>query len=158
MLLELPPQEVVIRWLTGEPIAVLCKHHRDAPGGHEIPHTVHTWPLKAGAALSGVYYLLQDLVAFTGGVLPQGFKLLGKRVAGAGLLVCGDAGVEDYPEDGPLEAVTISGRHDYSFTSSEARTPSTSAIFFSVSGWARPRCSTTATAPAERPAFSASWR
>jgi hypothetical protein len=39
--------------------------------------------------------------------------------------------------------VTVRGSHAYYFTSSEARTPSTSAIFFRVSGWARPRCSTT---------------
>ena len=77
MLLELALEQVVIRWLTGEPIAVLREHDIDTASGHEIPHTVHTWSLKAGAALTGVYYLLEDLVAFTGGVLSQGFELLG---------------------------------------------------------------------------------
>jgi hypothetical protein len=41
----------------------------DASGRHEIPHTVHTWPLQAGAALSGVRYLLKYRVPFTGGVV-----------------------------------------------------------------------------------------
>jgi hypothetical protein len=77
VLLELPPQQVVVSRLAGEPIAVLCQHHRDATTRYEIPHAVHPWPLQAGTALSGVYYLLQYLVAFTGGVLPKGLKLLG---------------------------------------------------------------------------------
>ena len=32
----------------------------------------------------------------------QGFDLLGEGVAGAGLLVCGDTGIEDGPEDDPI--------------------------------------------------------
>src|SRR5215208_1569400 len=93
--------------LAGYAVPVLCKHHGNAASGHQVTHTVHTWPLQACAALSGVYYLLEDLVAFSGGVLPQGLKLLGKRVAGACLFVCGDAGVEDGPKDGSLEAVAV---------------------------------------------------
>src|SRR5215208_2490251 len=61
--------------------------------------------------LSGVYYLFEDLVAFSGGVLSKGLKLLGKRVAGAGLFVCGDTGVED----SPLGVVAVRVRHGYSF-------------------------------------------
>ena len=78
MLLELPVQQVIR--LAGEPTAVLCQHYIDATTRYEVPHAVHTWPLQACAALTGVYYLLEDLVAFSGGVLPQGFKLLGERV------------------------------------------------------------------------------
>ena len=67
--------------LAGEAVAVLGQHHGDATGSHEVPHAVHTWPLQACAALTGVSYLLEDLVAFSGGVSPQGFDLLGERVA-----------------------------------------------------------------------------
>src|SRR5687768_3046959 len=100
MLLELAPQEVGVGGFAAETVPILCEHHIDAASAHQVPHAVHTWPLKASAALAGVYYLFEDLVAFTGSVLPQGFKLLGERVARAGLLVCGDSGVEDGPEDG----------------------------------------------------------
>jgi hypothetical protein len=58
MLLELPPKQVVIGWLTREAVPVLSKHHGDTASSHEIPHTVHAGPLKAGTALSGVRYLL----------------------------------------------------------------------------------------------------
>jgi hypothetical protein len=77
VLLEFPPQEVMVSRLAGEPIAVLCEHHSHTATRYEISHTVHTWPLKARATLSGVYYLLKDLVAFSGCVLPKGLKLLG---------------------------------------------------------------------------------
>jgi hypothetical protein len=70
VLLELPPQEIGIGGFAAEAVAVLSKHQGDATSRHKVAHAVHTWPLKACAALSGVYYLLQDLVPFTGGVLP----------------------------------------------------------------------------------------
>src|SRR5215208_1940429 len=54
VLLELPPEEVMIGRLAGEPIAVLCQHHIDTTTRYEVPHPVHVDPLKAGAALSGV--------------------------------------------------------------------------------------------------------
>src|SRR5215208_4561976 len=107
MLLELTAEKVMIGRLAGNAIPILRQHHGNAPSGHEVPHTVHTWPLKAGAALSGIYYLLEDLVPLSGGVGSQSFDLLGEGVAGAGLLVCGDAGVEDGPEDSPLQAVAV---------------------------------------------------
>ena len=50
--------------LASEAIPILCQHHGDAASSHEIPHTVHAWPLKACAALSGVRYFLKDLIAF----------------------------------------------------------------------------------------------
>ena len=103
MLLELLAEQVVVGGLAGEPVPVLCQHHGDAPGGHEVAHAVHAGPLQAGAALSGVLHLLEDLVAFSGGVVSEGFYLLGERVAGAGLLICRDAGVED----SPLRAVAV---------------------------------------------------
>ena len=103
MLLELAPKEVMVGRLAGEAVPVLRQHHGDAAGGYEIPHAVHAGPLQARAALAGVLYLLEDLVAFSGGVLSQGFDLLGEGVAGAGLLVGGDAGVEDRP----LRAVAV---------------------------------------------------
>jgi hypothetical protein len=81
VLLELLLEKVVIGWLAGEAVPVLGEHHIDAASSHEIPYTVHAWPLQAGAALSRVYYLLQDLVSFSGSVLSQGFELLGERVA-----------------------------------------------------------------------------
>ena len=68
VLLELAPEEVMIGGLAGEAVPVLGQHHRDTAGGHEVPHAVHAGPLKACAALSGVYYLLEDLVPFAGGV------------------------------------------------------------------------------------------
>src|SRR5829696_10121066 len=111
MLLELPPQEVGVGGFAAETVPVLCEHHIYIATGYKVPHTVHTWPLQAGAALSGVYYFLEDFVAFSGGVGSQGFELLGKGVAGAGLLVCGDAGVED----GPLWAVAVGARHPHPF-------------------------------------------
>jgi hypothetical protein len=62
VLLELAAQQMRVGRLSREPIAVLCQHHANAPGGHEVLYTVHTGPLKAGLkagiALSGVYYLL----------------------------------------------------------------------------------------------------
>jgi hypothetical protein len=76
MLLELPPQEVVVSRLTSEPIAVLCQHHGNIPGGQEVPHTVHAWPLKACAALSRVGDLLENLVTLSGSVVSQSFDLL----------------------------------------------------------------------------------
>ena len=78
VLLELPAEEVVVGGLAGEAVAVLCQHHMDTSGGHKIPHAVHAWPLKAGAALSGVCYLLKDLIPFSGSVVSQGFDLLGQ--------------------------------------------------------------------------------
>jgi len=58
MLLELAPEKVMVGGLAGEPITVLGQHHIDTTTRYEFPHTVHTWPLQAGAALSGVYYFL----------------------------------------------------------------------------------------------------
>jgi hypothetical protein len=78
VLLELLLEKVVIGWLAGEPIASLCEHHIDAASSYKVPHTVHAWPLQAGAALSRVCDLLEDLIAFTGGVGSQGFYLLGE--------------------------------------------------------------------------------
>jgi hypothetical protein len=54
MLFELAAQQLVVGGLAGEPVAVLCQHHIDTTTRHEIPHTVHAGPLKAGAALSGI--------------------------------------------------------------------------------------------------------
>ena len=81
MLLELAAQEVVVGGLAGEAVPILREHHGDAAGGHEVPHAVHAGPLQAGAALAGVLYLLEDLVAFSGSIVSQGFDLLGERVA-----------------------------------------------------------------------------
>jgi hypothetical protein len=58
MLRELLLQVEEVGGFAGEPIAVLCQYHIDATSSYEIPHAVHAWPLKACAALSGVYYLL----------------------------------------------------------------------------------------------------
>src|SRR5215216_7306506 len=125
MLLELAPQEIGICGLAAETIPVLCQHHEDAATSHEVPHTVHARPLQARSALAGVLYLLEHLVAFSGSIVSQGFDLLGERVAGAGLLVCGDAGVED----SPLWAVAVRVRHGQSPMSSAGSTPSARANF-----------------------------
>ena len=45
VLLELPAKNVVIRGLTGEAVAVLCQHHRDAASGHEVAYAVHAGTL-----------------------------------------------------------------------------------------------------------------
>src|SRR5829696_3933450 len=71
--LELPLEKVVIGWFAGKAVPVLDQHHRDAPRCHQDPHAVHAWPLQARPALAGVGDLLEDLVAFSGGVLAQGF-------------------------------------------------------------------------------------
>src|SRR5215203_6777348 len=81
VLLELPPQEVVISWLAGEAVPILRQHHRYSATSHEVPHAVHAWPLKACAALPGVLHPLEDLVTFSGGGLAEGFYLLGEGVA-----------------------------------------------------------------------------
>src|SRR5215212_7228045 len=95
MLLELPPKEVGIGGLPAEAVPVLGKHHGDTTAGYEVAHAVHARPLEAHAALAGVPYLFEDLVSFSGSIVSQGFDLLGQREAGAGLLVRGDACVED---------------------------------------------------------------
>lgn len=69
VLLELAPEQVMISGLAGDAVSVLSEHNRDPTGSHEVPHTVHTWPLKAGAALSRVRYFFEDLVPFTAGVV-----------------------------------------------------------------------------------------
>jgi len=58
VLFELTPEEVMVGGPAGDAVSVLCQDHRNATSGHEVPHAVHTWPLKACAALTGVYYLL----------------------------------------------------------------------------------------------------
>jgi hypothetical protein len=108
MLLELLPEQVVVGGLAGEAVPVLGQHNGYVPRGHEVPHAVHAGPLQAGAALSGVLYLLENLVAFSGGAGPQGLDLLGERVSGAGLPVCGHSDIEDRP----LRAVAVRIRHD----------------------------------------------
>ena len=81
MLLELAPQEVGVGGFAAETVPILSEHHRDAASAHQVSHAVHTWPLKACAALSRVHYLLEDLVPLLGGISSQGFNLLGERVA-----------------------------------------------------------------------------
>ena len=89
--------------LTGKAVPILCQDHRDATSGHRVSHPVHSRPLEACSALSGVRDLLENLIALSGGILPQGLELLGEGVAASCLLVCGDAGVEY----GPLGAVAV---------------------------------------------------
>jgi hypothetical protein len=103
MLLELATEQVMLRWLAGEAVPILCQHHRDAATGHEVSYTVHTRPLKACAALAGVLHFLEYLESLLCCVLSQGFYLLRERVGRAGLLVGRDAGVED----GTARAVAV---------------------------------------------------
>ena len=83
-----------VRGLTNELVVVLRQHRRDAPGGREIPHGVHSGPLQATAALPRVRHLIKDLAGFTGGVVSKGFYLLAEWEAGSYLLVCGHSGVQ----------------------------------------------------------------
>ena len=85
MLLELAPQELGVGGFAAETGPVLCQHHEDAASSYEVPHAVHTWPLKACATLSGVRYLLEDLVAFAACVGSEGLKLLGRVRSLSGL-------------------------------------------------------------------------
>src|SRR5215203_7405693 len=94
-------QVFVVPRLAADPVYVLGQHHRHAACSHEVPDTVHAGAFKSHAALSGVRYLLEDLVSLAGGVLPQSLDLLGEGVPAPCLLVGRDAGVED----GPLGAV-----------------------------------------------------
>jgi hypothetical protein len=80
VLLELTTQKIMVGRLSGNPIAILCQHNIDTASGHEVSHVVHAWPLKAGVALSGIYYLLQDLVPLSGSAFSEGFDLLGEGV------------------------------------------------------------------------------
>src|SRR5215204_2144344 len=41
VLLELPPEEVVVCALAGEAVALLGEHHAAAAAGHQVPHLVH---------------------------------------------------------------------------------------------------------------------
>ncbi len=107
MLLKLSPEKVVIRWLTAKAVPILGEHHRNPTGGHKVSHAVHARPLKARAGVAGIRHLFEDLVALTGRVGPQCLYLLGEGVAGAGLLVCRDAGLED----GPLGATAVRATH-----------------------------------------------
>jgi hypothetical protein len=58
VLLKLLAEQVVVGGLPGEPVPILCQHHRDASGGHKVPNPVHPWPLKARPALARVGDLL----------------------------------------------------------------------------------------------------
>jgi hypothetical protein len=69
LLLKLPAEQVVIRRFARELVPILRQHRRDTASAHQVPHAVHAWPLKARAALYGIYYLFEDLVPFTSGVL-----------------------------------------------------------------------------------------
>src|SRR5215207_1953696 len=123
--------------LTSKAVPVLRQDHRNAVRGHQVPHAVHTWPLQACPALSGVGYLLEDLVALPGGVLTQGSYLLGEGISAPGLLVGGEAGVED----GPLGAVAVGTGHDYSPRSSVGSTSKALAslriVLMCGSAWSR---------------------
>src|SRR5215204_1762859 len=112
MLLELAPQEVGVGRFPAEAVPVLSEHYGDAAPGHKVSYAVHAWPLQAGPTLSGVRYLVKELVAFSGGVGSQGL------------------------EDSPLLAVAVSGEHDYSpLTRSVGSTPRARASLVSVGGW-----------------------
>jgi len=82
VLLELPPQQVMVSRLAGEAVPILGQHHIDTTTRHQVPHTVHARPLQAGSALSRVLHLLEDLVTLSSCVGSQGFELLCERVAG----------------------------------------------------------------------------
>src|SRR5215204_1742224 len=56
--LELPAEQVVVCWLSGEAFSVLCQYHRDATSSHEIPHSVQPWSREARSTLAGIGYLL----------------------------------------------------------------------------------------------------
>ena len=66
----------MVSGLAGEAVPVLCQHHRDAACGHQVPHAVHARTLEADATLAGVGYLLEDLVSFLSGVVPESLELL----------------------------------------------------------------------------------
>src|SRR5918997_5205397 len=131
VVLELAPQEVVVRRLPGEAVPVLGQDNGHPAGGHEVPYAVHPWPFQGGTALAGVRYLLEDFVAFALAVDSQGFELLGEGVTAPRLLVGGDAGVENSPPG----AVAVRRRHAYSPISSEGSTSSAPANFRSVLMW-----------------------
>jgi hypothetical protein len=85
----------VVGGFSSKAISVLCQHDRDPSGGHEVPDPVHARPPQGRPALAGVGDLLEDLVTLSGCVVPERFELLSQGVAAPGLLVSGDAGVED---------------------------------------------------------------
>src|SRR5215204_522088 len=85
VLLKLPPQQVMVGGLAGEPVAVLCQHHGGATSSHEVPHTVHTWPLKAGAALSGILLPPQGPRSLHGQRTPAGLLSVGRGSSLSGL-------------------------------------------------------------------------
>jgi hypothetical protein len=73
VLLELPPQEIVVGGLSSEAVPVLGEHHRNAAVVHQVPHPIHPRTLEARPALARVLNLLEDLVALACCVLPQRF-------------------------------------------------------------------------------------
>jgi hypothetical protein len=68
----------MVSGLTGEAVAVLCKHHRHSSARDEITHLVETRALEARPTLAGILDLRRDLVALPGAVLAQRLKLLGQ--------------------------------------------------------------------------------
>ena len=68
MLVELSAQQVVVGGFPGKPVAVLFQHHRGTSSGYQVPHALHARPLQGCPTLAGVLYLLEILVALTGGV------------------------------------------------------------------------------------------
>src|SRR5829696_4860742 len=76
VLVELPPEQVVIGWLPSEAVPVLGKHHRDTACGHQVPYAVHARPLQARTSLARVLNRLEDLVPLACSVLPKGLELL----------------------------------------------------------------------------------
>jgi hypothetical protein len=57
-------------------LAILCQHRVYTAGSHRIPYTVHARVLQGCLALPRVLCLFENLIAFSGGVRPQGFDLL----------------------------------------------------------------------------------
>ena len=71
--------------LSREAIPVLAQDRRDASGHDQIPAPVHPWTIDAGPALAGIGDLLDNLVAFLGGVNPKRLELLRYGVSFLGL-------------------------------------------------------------------------
>src|SRR3712207_6157985 len=97
MLLKFPLEQVMIGGLPGKTIPVLGQYQADASGSHQVSHPVHSWSLEGCPTLASIQYLLQNLVAFADGILPQSLELLGQGITAPSLLLGRHARVENDP-------------------------------------------------------------
>src|SRR5215207_9924057 len=71
----------------GKTVSILGEHHADAASRHQVSDSIEARTVDAGPALGLVPDLLEDLIAFASGAIPQGLQLLSQRVPAPCLLL-----------------------------------------------------------------------